>query len=129
MPALVPFRDRSPLGRAMLVGVIPFAFGTLVGVVLGISAAGYWVLAAVATVGGVVAGAEHDEHRGGAARGLLAGALFGLGVLLGHALEGTDAEAPIGSFPPFLIVVDAVGGCLLGMLGVWLARAVRQRAA
>jgi hypothetical protein len=69
----------------------------------------------------VLAGLEHEDWLQGAKRGLLGGALFGLGVLLAHALAGTDAKISLGSFPPFLIVIDAIAGALLSAFGGWLS--------
>jgi hypothetical protein len=129
MPVL--FRDRPQSVQITLGGVVPFAFGAVVGVVLGISAGGYWALSALAALGAVLAGLEHEDARSGAVRGLVGGALFGLGVLLAHAVAGTDAKVSLGSFPPFLIVIDAIAGMLLSAFGGRLAstRRVGDRAA
>ena len=116
----VPFRERSQSTQVVLAIVIPFVFGAVVGVFLGISAGVYWGLSALAAVGAVLAGREHDSPREGALRGVVGGALFGLGVLLAHAVAGTDAKVSLGSFPPFLIVIDAVAGALLSAFGGWL---------
>jgi hypothetical protein len=118
---VVPFRDRPQQVQILLAVVIPFVFGAIVGIALGISAGLYWALSALAAVGAVLAGLEHEDWREGAKRGLLGGALFGLGVLLAHALAGTDAKISLGSFPPFLIVIDAIAGALLSAFGGWLA--------
>jgi hypothetical protein len=110
----------------VLAVVVPFAFGALAGVALGISAGVYWALLALATVGGVLAGFEHQNWRGGARRGVLGGALFASGLLIAHAIAGADAKASLGSFPPLLIVLDAIIGALLGMLGGHLSQARRS---
>ncbi len=116
----VPFRERSQSTQVVLAIVIPFVFGAVVGVFLGISAGVYWALSALAAIGAVLAGREHDGPREGALRGVVGGALFGLGVLLAHAVAGTDAKVSLGSFPPFLIVIDAIAGALLSAFGGWL---------
>jgi hypothetical protein len=121
------FRDRSQPVQIVLGGVVPFAFGAVVGVALGISAAAYWALVALAGLGGILAGFEHRDGWGGADRGLLGGALFGAGVLIAHAIAGTHAKASLGSFPPLLIVIDAIAGMFLGALGGRLGRATRER--
>src|SRR5438270_2576144 len=121
------FRDRSRPAQIVLGGVVPLLFGGGVGVVLGVSAGAYWGLAALAGVGGVLAGFEHRDGWGGADRGLVGGALFGLGVVVAHAIAGTHAKVSLGSFPPFLIVIDAIVGMLLGALGGRLARSLRRR--
>jgi hypothetical protein len=122
------FRDRPRPLQIILGGVVPLAFGALVGVVLGISATAYWGLAAAAGVGGVLAGLEHRDGWGGADRGLVGGALFATGLLIAHAIAGTHAKASLGSFPPLLVVVDAIVGMFLGALGGRIARALRRRA-
>jgi hypothetical protein len=121
------FSERPRSVQIVLGGVVPLMFGAVVGVVLGVSTAGYWALAALAAVGGVLAGLEHRDGWGGADRGLVGGALFGLGVLLAHAIAGTHAKVSLGGFPPLLIVIDAIIGMFLGAAGGRLARAWRER--
>ena len=121
------FRDRSRPFQVIVGGVVPLLFGAVVGVVLGVSVGAYWALAALAAIGGVLAGLEHRDGWGGADRGLVGGALFGLGVLVAHAIAGTHAKVSLGSFPPFLIVIDAIIGMFLGALGGRMARALRRR--
>ncbi len=121
------FRDRPRPVQIALGGFVPVAFGAITGVVLGLSAGGYWGLSALAAIGGVLAGFEHRDGWGGADRGLAGGALFGLGVLVAHAIAGTHAKVSLGSFPPFVVVIDAIAGMFLGALGGRLARAQRER--
>jgi hypothetical protein len=121
------FRDRPRPLQIILGGVVPLAFGSLVGVVLGVSAAAYWGLLAAASVGGVLAGLEHRDGWGGADRGLVGGTLFATGLLLAHAIAGTHAKASLGSFPPLLVVLDAIVGIFLGALGGRIARSLRRR--
>ena len=92
-------------------------FGVVVGLVLGVDATTYWVLAALAGVGGVLAGFEHPDGWGGADRGLVGGAIYALGLLLAHYISGVHAKVSLGSFPPFLIIVSAIIGMLLGAVG------------
>ncbi|HTA96381.1 MAG TPA: hypothetical protein VK730_01910 [Solirubrobacteraceae bacterium] len=101
---------------------MPFAFGAVVGIVLGVSASAYWGLSVLAGLGAIVAGFEHQDGWGGADRGLVGGALFGAGVLIAHAIAGTDAKVSLGSFPPLLIVIDAIAGMLLSAIGGRLRR-------
>ena len=121
------FRDRSRPAQIILGGVVPFLFGGGVGVVLGVSTTWYWVLGGVAGIGGVLAGLEHQDGWGGADRGVVGGALFGLGLLIAHAIAGTEAQVSLGKFPPLLIVIDAIVGMFLGALGGRIARATRHR--
>ncbi len=123
------FRDRPRPVQIFLGGVVPVAFGAVVGVVIGVSAAAYWALAALAGLGAIVAGFEHQDGWGGADRGLVGGALFGAGILIAHAIAGTHAKVSLGSFPPLLILIDAIAGMLLGALGGRIARTFRVRAA
>jgi hypothetical protein len=113
-------RDRPQEAQIVLARVVPFAFGALVGIALGISAGLYWGLLALAAVGGVLAGLEHEDARGGARRGVIGGALFAAGLLIAHALTGAEAKASLGSVPLLLIPIDAVIGMGLGALGGWL---------
>jgi hypothetical protein len=123
------FRDRPRSIQIVLVGLIPFVFGAVVGVFLGISAGAYWALSALAAIAAVVAGFEHHGPRGGAIRGLCAGAIFAAGILIAHAIAGTHAKVSLGSFPPLLIVIDAVAGMLLSALGGLIGRSLWVRAA
>jgi len=123
------FRHRPRALQIIFGGVVPFLFGAILGVVVGVSSGAYWGLTAVAAVGGFLAGFEHQDGWGGADRGLVGGGLFGAGVLIAHAIAGTHAKVSLGSFPPLLIVIDAIFGILLGALGGRLARALRERAA
>jgi hypothetical protein len=121
MPKTVPFADRGREAQIVLALVVPFIFGAVVGIVLGVSATGYWVLSAVAALGAVLAGFEHPGPGPAAIRGLVMGAIYGVGVLLAHAVAGTHAEVSLGSFPPFLIVIDAVAGAVLTAIGCLVA--------
>jgi hypothetical protein len=113
-------RDRPREAQIVLARVVPFVFGALVGIALGISAGLYWGLLALAAIGGVLAGLEHEDARGGARRGVIGGALFAAGLLIAHALSGADEKVSLGSFPLLLIPIDAVIGMGLGALGGWL---------
>jgi hypothetical protein len=121
------FRDRPRPVQIVLGGAVPLVFGAVVGIVLGVSAGVYWALAIIAGVGAVLAGFEHRDGWGGADRGLVGGVLFGIGVLVAHAIAGTHAKVSLGSFPPLLIVIDAIFGMLLGALGGRIARGMRER--
>jgi hypothetical protein len=123
----VLFAERPRPLQIVLGGVVPLLFGAVVGIVLGISSGGYWGLSALAALGAVLAGLEHRDGWGGADRGLVGGALFGLGVLVAHAIAGTHAKISLGGFPPLLIVIDAIVGMFLGALGGRIARALRER--
>src|SRR5207248_2912528 len=122
------FRDRSRPAQIVLGGVVPLLFGGGVGVVLGVSAGAYWGLAALAGVGGFLAGFEHRDGWGGADRGVVGGAIYGTALLIAHAIAGTHAKVSLGSVPPLLAVITAIIGMFLGAAGGRLARAQRERA-
>jgi hypothetical protein len=82
------------------------------------------VLIVIATV---VGGFEHEDGWGGADRGLVAGAIYGIALLVMHAIVGTHAKVSLGSFPPLLAVVTAIAGMLLSALGGRIARQGRER--
>ncbi len=122
------FRDRPRSVQVILGGVIPFAIGALAGIMIGVAPGAYWAVGVVAAVGGVLAGLEHRDGWGGADRGVVGGALYGIGLLIAHAVAGTHATVSLGSFPPLLAVVTAIIGMLLGALGGRIARGKRERA-
>ncbi len=128
MKTPVPFRDRSRSAQVLLGGIVPAAIGALAGVLVGVSATGYWIVAAIAGLGGFLAGFEHRDGWGGADRGLVGGAIYGVALLIAHEIEGSDAQVSLGEFPPLLPVVTAIIGILLGALGGRIARAQRERA-
>ena len=117
MPETIPFSDRGTQAQVLLALVVPFIFGAIVGVVLGASATAYWILSAIAALGAVLAGLEHTDPRSAAIRGLVIGAVYGIGVLVAHAVAGTHAEVSLGSFPPLVILIDAIAGAILAAIG------------
>ncbi len=129
MPEPVLFRDRSTAVQVVLGGVLPALIGAGAGVLVGTSVAGYWVVAAVAAIGGFLSGFEHQDGWGGADRGLVGGAIYGASLLIAHAIAGTHAKVSLGSFPPLLAVVTAIFGMLLAGFGGRLARMQRERSA
>jgi hypothetical protein len=129
LPETIPFSERSQGAQVLLAVVIPFIFGAIVGVVLGASAGVYWILSAIAAAGAVLAGLEHPDPRSAAIRGLVIGAVYGIAVLLAHAVAGTHAEVSLGSFPPIVILIDALAGAILAAIGGLISRARTGRPA
>ncbi len=121
------FRDRPRPAQIVLGGLIPAAFGAVAGVLIGVSTGAYWAVGAVAAIGGVISGFEHQDGWGGADRGLVAGAIYGAALLIAHAIAGTHAKVSLGKFPPLLVVLTAIIGMLLGALGGRIARLQRER--
>jgi hypothetical protein len=124
----VLFRDRPRPAQVVIGGVIPAALGAVAGVLVGVSSGAYWAVSGLAAVGAFVAGFEHRDGWGGADRGVTGGAIYGTSLLLVHALVGTHAKVSLGSFPPFLVVVDAIVGMLISAAAGRLARLQRERA-
>ena len=87
------FRERPRSAQVLLGLVVPFVFGAVAGILLGVSAGAYWAIGAVAAIGGVLAGFEHADGWDGADRGLVGGTLYGTGLLVAHAIAGTDADS------------------------------------
>jgi hypothetical protein len=128
MPTPVLFDDRSRAAQVVVGGVVPAAIGALAGVLVGVSAPAYWVVAIVAGVGGFASGFEHLGGWEAADRGLVGGVIYGSALLLMHALVGTHAKVSLGSFPPLLVVVTGIIGVLLSAAGGRIGRAQRERA-
>ncbi len=123
----VLFRDRPRPVQIILGGVIPAAIGALAGVLVGVSSGAYWAVGGVAAIGGVLAGFEHQDGWGGADRGLAGGFIYGVALLVAHAIAGTEAKVSLGSHPAFLAVVTAIIGMFLGAAGGRIARVQRKR--
>jgi hypothetical protein len=121
------FRERPLALRIITGGVVPALFGAATGVVLGVSAGGYWAMQLVALAGGIFAGFEHADGWDGADRGLVGGAIFGTSLLVAHAIAGTDAKVTLPSFEPILVIFTAIIGMLAGALGGRLRRATMDR--
>ena len=127
MPPL--FSTRPAAVKLVSVLVIPAVFGTVAGVLLGVSAPAYWALQGVGAIGGFFAGLEHPTSAEGADRGLLGGAVFGSFLLLAHAISGADPKVSLGEWPGVLILFTSIAGGLLGALGGARRAAVERRAA
>jgi hypothetical protein len=121
------FRERPLVLRIITGGVVPALFGAACGIVLGVSASGYWAMQLVALTGGIFAGFEHADGWDGADRGLIGGAIFGTALLVAHAIAGTDAQVKLPGFEPILVIFTAIIGMLAGALGGRLRRAVMER--
>jgi hypothetical protein len=121
------FRDRSRPAQIVLGGVFPAIFGAAAGILIGVSATPYWILAAVAAIGGFLAGFEHQDGWGGADRGVVGGFIYGVALLIAHAIVGTEAKVSLGKIPVLLAVITAIFGMLIGAAGGRIARLLRER--
>jgi hypothetical protein len=124
-PAL--FRDRERPAQIAIAGVVPAIVGAVAGVLIGVSSGVYWAYSAAIALATIVGGFEHEDGWDAADRGLIAGAIYGVALLLVHAIAGTHAKVSLGSFPPLLIVITAVAGMLLSAIGGRTARVLRAR--
>jgi hypothetical protein len=122
------FRDRPRPAQVVLGGIVPAIAGAVAGVLVGVSSGAYWGYAVLVSIGSVIAGFEHQDGWGGADRGLVAGFIYGVALLVTHAIIGTHAKVSLGSWPPFLAVITAIAGMLLSALGGRIARGQRERA-
>jgi hypothetical protein len=123
------FRDRPRPAQIALGGIVPAIAGGVAGVLIGVSSNAYWAYGALVAVGSIVAGFEHQDGWGGADRGLVAGFIYGVALLVVHAVVGTHATVSLGGFPPLLAVITAIAGMLLSALGGRIARQQRVRRA
>jgi hypothetical protein len=121
------FRERPRSVQVITGLVVPTLLGALAGILLGVSAAAYWAIGLVAFIGGILAGFEHADGWDGADRGLVGGTLYGTGLLVAHAIAGTDAKVSLPGFAPILIVFTAIIGMLLGALGGRIRGGAMQR--
>lgn len=123
MSNLLPqWEEMSPARRIFDALVLPAAFGLLCGLALGISAPLYLVAVVIALLGGISGGAQYVNRRDALIRGLVAGTLFGLFILLGFELGGED-EAKVDLPDPhiLLLVLTIVPSIPLHWLG-WRLR-------
>ena len=123
----VLLRDRPRYLQIILGGVIPAIFGAIAGILIGVSAGAYYAWGGVAAIGGFIAGFEHRDGWGGADRGFFGGLIYGIALLVTHAIVGTHAKVSLGSFPPLLAVLTAIIGMFLSAAGGRISRAQRER--
>jgi hypothetical protein len=112
----------SPARRFFEALVLPSGFGLLCGLALGISGALYLVGVILALLGGIGGGAQYARRSDALLRGLVAGTLFGVFILLGFELGGED-EAKVDLPDPHivLLVFTIVPSLFLHWLG-WRLR-------
>ncbi len=90
------FRDRERPAQIVLGGVIPAIAGAIAGVLVGVSSGAYWGYAAFIAIATIVGGFEHEDGWGGADRGVAAGLIYGIALLLAHLIAGTHAKVSLG---------------------------------
>jgi hypothetical protein len=121
------FRERPRAAQVVTGLVLPILAGAIAGALLGLNAAAYWAISLVALAGGILGGFEHADGWDGADRGLVGGALFGISLLIFHAIIGGDAQVSLPNFAPILAVFTAIIGMLAGALGGRLRRGAIER--
>jgi len=120
-------RDRPLPAQVIAGGVIPGIAGAIAGLLVGWSAGAYWAFQVLIVIGGFLAGFEHRDGWGGADRGLVAGFIYGVVLLIVHYITGTHAKVSLGSFPPFFAIVTAIIGMFISAAGGRVARVQRER--
>jgi uncharacterized membrane protein (UPF0136 family) len=103
--------------QVQVAGLGPLLVGAVCGFLLGESESGYWALSFLAAVGGLAGGFEHDGVRAGALRGVVAGALFGAGLLGADAVSADPRLAAVPSPLALIVIVTAAIGAALGAVG------------
>jgi len=114
-PPLFSTLPRS--AQVQLAGLGPLLFGMVCGFLLEATAGGYWVVSTVGLLGAVSSGMEHSGAPAGARRGLLAGSLFGIGVVLAHVIARERELVTIPHPAALMILVTSVIGTLFGAAG------------
>jgi hypothetical protein len=116
------WEEMSPARRFFECAVLPSGFGLLCGLALGVSGPLYLVGVILALLGGIGGGAQYARRSDALLRGLVAGALFGIFILLGFELGGED-EAKVDLPDPHvvLLVFTVVPSLFLHWLG-WRLR-------
>jgi hypothetical protein len=122
------FLKLPPAVQIQLTITTPLLAGAVCGFLLGISEAAYWVSQLIATLGGIAGGTEHPNVRHGAIRGLLAGAMFGTGLVIAHEASEAPALATLPSPAVLMIAVTGAVGSAMGALGARLTRRLRAAA-
>jgi hypothetical protein len=118
-----PQWDEMSPGRRVFEGLLlPSVFGLLCGLALGASGALYLIGVILALLGGIGGGAQYARRGDALLRGLVAGTLFGVFILLGFELGGED-EAKVDLPDPHivLLVFTVVPSLFLHWLG-WRLR-------
>jgi hypothetical protein len=120
----VTFTELPRAIQFQLAAIGPLLFGMVCGFVLELNAAAYWAASVLGVIGGLLGGTEHAGLRPAACRGTVAGACFGLGIVIAHAVSDRPALAPLPSPAIALILITAAAGGGLAAAG---ARLISRR--
>ena len=77
--------------------MLPAIAGVVAGILIGVSPGAYYGYGAFVAVLTVVGGFEHQDGWGGADRGVVGGFIYGVVLLVTHAIVGTKANVSLGS--------------------------------
>jgi hypothetical protein len=121
---LPPLLSALPRPAQVQIAVLgPLLLGGLCGFLLDASVVGYWIVQVAGTAGGVTSGMEHSGPGAGARRGLLAGALFGTGLIGAQAISNRRALATV----PHPLVLLALGTTVIGAILGGIGGSARRR--
>jgi hypothetical protein len=128
MPPLLD--DRDPGTEFALVVIGPIVLGTIAGLLLGSTKAGYLLVSLVAILGGLGAGLEHATPLEAVYRGLFGGLLYGVSILTALELSNKAPKTSLPHHTILLVAITALGGALLAVLGsLARGRSTRRRVA
>ena len=117
MRGALTFSEMPAAARFQIAVLGPILVGAICGFLLGESAAGWWIAQGAGAVGGIAGGLEHRGAGPGALRGLVAGILFGLGIVAADAISGDQPQAEAPDPIALIVPIAAVIGSGLGALG------------
>jgi DNA uptake protein ComE-like DNA-binding protein len=113
--------------QILLAVVVPALYGALTGYLLGVSEPAYTALALIGIVGALGAGFDHVGAKAGAARGVVAGSVFGASILIVHEIHGASAKAHLPEPAIVLVAVTTTLAIAFAALGGWLRERVVRR--
>ena len=111
------FQELPLAVRVQLAVLGPLLLGAVCGFCLHVSAGAWWGVNAAGVLGGLAGGLDYTSAADAARRGLLGGTLFGIGVVIADAVANGRAHAPLPSPTALIIVISAVIGTTLAVLG------------
>jgi hypothetical protein len=106
--------------QVLLAVVLPALYGALTGYFLGVSESTYLVLSILGILGGIGAGFDHLGAGAGAKRGIVAGSIFGISILVAHEIHGAEAKADLPEPAILLVVITTLLAVAFAALGGWL---------
>jgi hypothetical protein len=116
----VTFTALPRIVQVQLAVLGPLLFGMVCGFLLGESELGYWLAQVFGISAAFGSGFDHVGARSGAARGALAGVIFGLGLLAAHAIADTPPLPTVPSPLAAILIFTTVSAALFGAAGGWL---------